>query len=73
MAYIDNQSINGLAARWLLPAADSTLPQLGNDPALWRMINLGGALLVLGLEVAGGGGQEVRKALRELQELLYSA
>jgi alpha-1,2-mannosyltransferase len=45
--YVDNQSINGLAARWLLPGVPD-LPTLGNDPAAWRLVNLGGNLLVWG-------------------------
>ena len=43
--YIDNQSINGLLARWLLDAPGPAAPD--ERLAWWRLANWGGALLVL--------------------------
>jgi hypothetical protein len=48
---VDNQSINGLAARWLLPGVPD-LPSADNNPAAWRLLNLGGNLLVWGAVLA---------------------
>ena len=49
--YVDNQSINGLAARWLLPGVPD-LPSADNNPAAWRLLNLSGNLLVWGAVLA---------------------
>ncbi len=49
--YLDNQSINGLLARWLLPGVPE-LPSADNNPAAWRLLNLSGNLLVWGAVIA---------------------
>lgn len=46
-AYIDNQSINGLASRWLLPNEVVNLPRIDNYESVWRIISTGANLLVL--------------------------
>lgn len=45
--YIDNQSFNGLASRWLLPNELFDLPRFDNYRAVWQLVSTGASVLVM--------------------------